>query len=227
MKKLFIVANWKSFKSQSEAVEWLSTFKQSEFQLNEIENKEIIICPQYPLIPLLYDDLIIGSEANEKLLIRLGSQNVSAFDEGAYTGEVTAKLLREFCAYTIIGHSERRQNIGETDEIVARKVAIANQYNITPIFCIQNKETPVPDGVDIVAYEPVFAIGTGNPDTPEDAEEVAKYIKEKYRVGFVLYGGSVDENDVRSFTSMEHVDGVLVGGASRDADKFSQIIKNA
>jgi len=226
MKKLFIVANWKSYKTQTEAADWLERFKETEFALSEIDNKEIIICPQFPLLPLM-SDLMAESQANEKLLLRLGSQNISAFEEGAFTGEVTGKLLSEFCAYTLIGHSERRKHLGETDELLAKKVITANEYNITPIFCIQNKETIIPKGVNIVAFEPIEAIGTGNPDSPEDAEFVAKFVKENNTVNTVLYGGSVNESDVKAFTSMEHIDGVLVGGASRDPEKFAQIIKNA
>lgn len=223
MKFILIVANWKSHKIQSEAIEWLRTIYLSPISA---ENKEVIVCPPFPLLALLFEyktELSLTGKHH----VSLGSQNISSNEEGAYTGEVSGRLLQEFCTYSIIGHSERRQNFSETDEILEKKVVIAKQYNITPIFCVQGKETKVPKGVSIVAYEPFFAIGTGNPDTPQDAEDVAKFVKEKYGVRYVLYGGSVSPKDVYSFTAMEHIDGVLVGGASLDPEKFIQIIKNA
>jgi triosephosphate isomerase len=223
MKFIFIVANWKSYKTQNEALAWLQAVHSSTISA---ENKEIVVCPPLPLLsPLLEYKIELGT--NDRLLIRLGAQNISPFDEGAYTGEVSGRLLQEFCAYSIIGHSERRQNFSETDEMLEKKVAMAKKYNITPIFCVQGKETIVPQGISIVAYEPVSAIGTGNPDTPGNAEAVAKYLKEQHAVNYVLYGGSVNADNVGSFTAMEHVDGVLVGGASLDPEKFIQIIKNA
>ncbi len=225
MKKLFIVANWKSYKTQKEAMEWLNLLGKADFSQYEIKDKEVILCPPFPLLPLLHD-LITNSFSNSDLLLRLGCQNISEFEEGAYTGEVSAKLISEFCHYAIIGHSERRTNFNEADDMLSRKVTISNRYNITPIFCIQGKETIIPEGVDIVAYEPISAIGTGRPDDPSDAEEVARYVKENHKVNTVLYGGSVDENDVKLFTSLPNIAGVLVGGASRDADRFSKIIKN-
>jgi triosephosphate isomerase len=225
MKKLFIVANWKANKTQSEAAEWMEKVQAVQFTVTEIDNKEIIICPAYPLLTLV-SDFISGSEASNKLLIRLGSQNLSQFEKGAYTGEVPINLLQEFCAYCIIGHSERRTNFNEIDDVLSKKVQIANQFNITPIFCVQGKDTVIPKGVTIVAYEPTFAIGTGNPDTPQNAEDVAKSIKEKSGVTYVLYGGSVRSEIVKSFTEKEHLDGVLVGGASLDSEQFTQIIKN-
>jgi triosephosphate isomerase len=223
MKFIFIVANWKSYKIQSEAYEWFESIYSSTVSA---ENKEVIICPPFPLLSPIFD-LKVDLSANNRLLIRLGSQNISPFDEGAYTGEVSGRVLQEFCAYSIIGHSERRQNFNETDEILGKKVEIAKKYNITPIYCVQGKETFIPSGISIAAYEPVSAIGTGNPDTPENAEDVAKYIKEKNSVNYVLYVGSVNAENVKSFTAMEHIDGVLVGGASLDVNKFIEIIKNA
>ena len=226
MKKLFIVGNWKSYKTKSEAIEWFTQFTNTSLVLADTENKIIILCPPFPLLATL-EDLIAKSINNTNLNLKLGCQNVSSFEEGAYTGEVSAKLLSGFCKYVIIGHSERRTNFKETDDQLRRKVELTKRFNMTPIFCIQGKETIIPDGVDVVAYEPVSAIGTGKPDDPIDAEEVAGYVKEKYKVSVVLYGGSVNENDVTSFTNQPHIDGVLVGGASRDAISFTKIIKNA
>lgn len=220
MKKLFIVANWKSYKTTKEAAEWLEEF--SNLQLTSTEEKEIIACPSFTVLP---DMKKIVSEKN--LPIKLGAQDISPFEEGAYTGEINAKQVKEFAEYALVGHSERRMKLGENDEMVAKKFQEASKNTIESIFCVQGVDTPIPEGVKIVAYEPVSAIGTGNPDTPENAEIVAKSIREKHAVEFVLYGGSVTGENVSDFTKMESINGVLVGGASLDANKFSQIIENA
>lgn len=220
MKHLFIVANWKANKTTPEAEEWFQTINSLQLTFNK-DNKEIIVCPSFTLLPLVRELIV-----NSQLSIVVGTQDISPFDEGAYTGEVNGKQIKEFTDYVIIGHSERRQNFKETDEMLIKKVLMAQKYLLTPIFCIQEQDTFVPEGVKIVAYEPVAAIGTGNPDTPENAEKVAKAVKEK-GVQFVLYGGSVNTQNVSSFTSMESIDGVLVGSASLDASEFGKIIQNA
>lgn len=218
MKHLFIVANWKSNKTAKEAEDWINKFKNANV---DIANKEIIICPPFTL---LYELNSVIKELN--LPIKLGAQNLSPFDEGAYTGEVNGKQIKEFTDYVIIGHSERRQNFKETDEMLIKKVQMAQKYLLTPIFCIQNKDTFIPEGVKIVAYEPIKAIGTGNPDASENAERIARVAKGK-GIQFVLYGGSVSSANVSIFTKMQNIDGVLVGGASLDASEFGKIIQNA
>ena len=219
MKKLFIVGNWKSNKTSLESKDWIQEFSIFNFQFSE---KEVIICPPYSVLSAMKALL-----DEKKTPIKFGSQDFSSFDAGAHTGEEPPALLKEYIAYAIIGHSERRNELGETDDLIARKVASATKYGITPILCVQGKETPIPQGVTIVAYEPISAIGTGNPATPEDAEDVAKYIKETHGVQYVLYGGSVTPEDVHGFTELPSVDGVLVGGASLDAEKFIKLIEAA
>lgn len=223
MKKLFIIANWKSNKTIEEAEKWLHDFAEVlKSDNSNIKNKEIIVCPSFTLL-----EHSRYCSANLKLPLKLGAQNISPFDRGAYTGEVFGSQIKEFAQYVIIGHSERRKNFSETNEMLAQKVLMAKKYNLTPIFCIQNEKTPVPQEIDVIAYEPPTAIGTGNPDTPENAEKVAGFIKEKNKdVTNVLYGGSVTSENVNSFTKMPNIDGVLVGGASLDLVEFSQIIKN-
>lgn len=212
----FIVANWKANKTSLEAKEWLQ-------EISNNANKEIIVCPPLTLLSDM-KSLI----ANYQLPITLGVQDISAFDEGAYTGEVNGKQIKEFADYVIIGHSERRQNFKETDEMLVKKVQMAQKYLLTPIFCIQDQNTFIPEGVKIIAYEPVGAIGTGNPDTPENADKTAQIIKDTHKnVMFVLYGGSVTSTNVSSFTKMPSIDGVLVGGASLDASEFGKIIQYA
>lgn len=224
MKHLYIVANWKSNKTALEAEEWLTYFK-NQFDQNNIDftNKEIIICPSFQALTLakqLVDNL--------KIPTKIGAQNISSFGPGAYTGEISGEQLAGIVQSVIIGHSERRINFAETDEILNTKTQNAIKYNLTPIFCVQNENIRVPQGVKIVAYEPVEAIGTGVPDTPENADKVASLIKQKNKeIVAVLYGGSVTSNNVNSFTSTENISGVLVGGASLDPAEFFRIIKNA
>jgi len=223
MKKLFIIANWKSNKTIEEAEKWLHDFSEilKSDNLN-IENKEIIVCPSFTAIE--HTNYCIK---NLNLLIKIGAQNISPFDKGAYTGEVNGEQIKEFAEYVIIGHSERRQNFSENNEELSKKVLMAKKYNLIPIYCIQNDQTSIPDGVEIAVYEPPSAIGTGNPDTPENAEKVAESVKEKTKAQHVLYGGSVTSSNVKTFTNMPNIDGLLVGGASLDPSEFLEIIKNA
>ncbi|SRR5260221_1894293 len=222
MKQLLIVANWKSYKTTSEAKEWLETLE-SRIKNYELGNKTIILCPSFTLL-----QHCIWFVRQFKLPIILGAQDVSAFPEGPYTGEVNAKQIKEFCAYVIIGHSERRQNFQETEEILAKKVQQAKEAGLKVIFCVQGTETKIPEGVEIVAYEPVSAIGTGNPDTPENANTVAEYIKtNNSSVLQVLYGGSITSENVHAFSNVSAIDGVLIGGASLDSEAFAHIVENA
>lgn len=219
MKRLFLVANWKSNKTSEEAREWIERITNCELR---ITNKEVIICPSFTLLQTIKDFI-----KREKLPFKIGAQNISPFDAGAYTGEINGKQIKEFADYVIIGHSERRTKFGETDEMLVKKAAQAFEAGLTPIFCIQNEDTPVPANVELVAYEPPTAIGTGNPDTPENAERVAKIVKERNpHIAYILYGGSVSAENIGSFVERENISGVLVGGASLDALKFATLIKS-
>lgn len=224
MKKLFIVANWKANITKDEATSWLQHFKEdSDMLRGEFEQKEVVVCPSFPVISQVKSYVDSNS-----LPLRIGSQDISRFGKGAYTGEVPGGILHEFIQFSIVGHSERREKFGETDEVVHEKAANVISANLLPIFCVQSERTRIPSGVSIVAYEPVGAIGTGNPDSPQNAERVAKQIKADYPdVEYVLYGGSVSEENVRSFTMMDNINGVLVGSASLDPAGFARIIKNA
>ena len=224
MKNLFIIANWKANKTEEEAIIWLEDFKKNMNHLaSQWEHKEVIICPSYSVLSVMKECI-----KKHELPLALGSQDVSQFGRGAYTGEVPVALINSYIRFCIIGHSERRTNFNENDEVLARKVSMVVGANLLPIFCVQNENTKVPEGVFLVAYEPVFAIGTGNPDTPENANKVAEEIKRKNKtVKYVLYGGSVNAKNVGSFTNQSSIEGVLVGGASLDAKEFIGIIKNA
>jgi len=222
MKNTFIIGNWKSHKTSKEATEWFeklaTLFKEETLSY---ENKTIILCPPFHLLPL------VSSLIHEhQLPLQLGAQDVSPFEVGAYTGEVAASQLREYVDYVIIGHSERRKYFGESDEVVAQKTKQALGAGITPLVCVQSIDTTVPHGVSMIAYEPVFAIGTGNADTPEDAEKVLQTFKDK-GMQITLYGGSVNPENVASFMKESAVDGVLPGTDSLDPDLFFHIIQNS
>lgn len=222
MSKVLIVANLKSYKNEIEAKNWLESFKKIKELNLDLSQKEIIICPSFTQL-FSFSSYFSSNNIN----VKLGAQNVSPYDEGAFTGEVNAKQVKDFATYVLIGHSERRKNFNETEGMLAKKVEMALSYNLIPIFLVQGKDNVIPEGVKIVAYEPVFAIGTGNPDTPESADTVATAIKTNRNDLQVLYGGSVKSTNVRSFTEKPNIDGVLVGGASLDAEEFIEIIQNA
>ncbi|MBI5044902.1 MAG: triosephosphate isomerase [Candidatus Levybacteria bacterium] len=228
MKKLFLVANWKEHKTLSEAHQFMISFLGNDLlsylAKNVSVDRKIILCPSFILLPelagLLHEFHLSGK-------IKLGAQNISPYPDGPHTGEVSARQIAEFASYVIIGHSERRREYNESDEILEKKVSAALEQNITPIFCVSDKDEFIPSGVTLVAYEPVDAIGTGSPDDPKSAQAVASYIKEKKHIHYVLYGGSVTSRNVDLYIQQPDIDGVLVGGASLDPVEFSQIIQNA
>lgn len=210
----FIAANFKVNKDGPEVDAWFRQFGEAHVDFPGT----IVVCPSMAFISQssrLIEDL--------ELPLKLGSQDVSQFGLGAHTGEVAAAQIKNLVEFAIIGHSERRAN-GETDETISKKVEQALEAGITPIFCVQNQDTPIPEGVKIIAYEPVFAIGTGIADTPENAGAVAQSIKAKGDY-VVLYGGSVNPQNVAGFLNHGSIDGVLVGGASLDVPSFLGIIK--
>ncbi len=215
-KRLWIIANWKSNKDIEEALEWVSKVGP---QVPKRDFLKVVVCPQFLAVEEVKKAVQVGN-----FPIMVGSQDLSPFPEGAHTGEEAAKDLSGLVELSILGHSERRKNFGETDEMVAEKVKQAGSQNIIPLVCVQGKETPVPEGCKLVAYEPVFAIGTGNPDTPEDANGVAESFKQKYGDLEILYGGSVTSENAKKFISQDSLSGLLIGGASLDAEEFLKVI---
>lgn len=179
---------------------------------------KVVICPSFVLLPTT------ASEISKLEGVELGAQDVSKFEEGQYTGEVSAKMLKDFVSYVIVGHSERRKHFGETDGDIALKIEQCLKHELTPIVCVSKVEQASTDKA-IFAYEPLFAVGTGEPDTPKNAQKFAE--KTKGKVGQnvrVLYGGSVNAENVKSFVSQPDIDGVLVGQASLDPKEFSEIV---
>ncbi len=217
-KNLWIIANWKSNKTIAEALDWVSYVGP---RIGKKENRQVVVCPSFVDVHEVKKAIIVG---NYPLLV--GVQDLSPFDTGAHTGEEAARVLKDFVDLAILGHSERRENFGETPEIVAKKAEQAKLHDIIPLVCVQNSGTPIPEGVKLVAYEPIFAIGTGNPDTPENANSVADSLKQKLGNDMeVLYGGSVTSENLRSFLNEENISGALIGKASLDPEEFVKIVE--
>lgn len=223
-KNIWIIANWKSNKTISEALEWVS---QVGSKIPKQDNLKVVVCPTFSALSEIKKAITVG---NFPLL--LGAQDLSPFGKGAYTGEEPAELLKQLISLVILGHSERRHNFSETDEMVVKKTEQALGNNVTPLVCVQDEETPVPEGCQLITYEPIWAIstgltntpGVGKADTPEDANKVASFFKQKYGTELeVIYGGSVDSGNVKDFVIQENINGVLVGKASLDAEEFIKI----
>lgn len=220
MKKLIFIANWKSHKTPQEATEWFENF--ARYIGRPTEDKEIMVCPPFALL-----DVCQKMAQKHTPFVQIGSQDISRFPEGAYTGEVSGKLIKSYATHTIIGHSERRQNFGDTDEVLLQKVLQAQANMLTPVYCVFKKDTLIPKGVSIVAYEPIESIGTGNAADPNTVEEITGFIKKQNGVSYILYGGSVTPENVSTYTNLPSIDGVLVGGASLDPQEFAQMIQHA
>jgi triosephosphate isomerase (TIM) len=225
-KTTWIIANWKSNKTIEEALEWVGKVGP---KISRKENLKVVVCPTFVALEEVKKAIQVG---NYPLLV--GAQDLSPFEEGAYTGEEAAEELAGIVDLCILGHSERRQNFKETDEAVAQKVKRAKEKDILPLVCVQGKETPVPEDCRMIAYEPISAIGTGNPDTPVDASQVSAHFQEKYKQSLksgdfgnnlvVLYGGSVTSSNARQFLEVKNLSGLLIGGASLDPEEFVKIV---
>ncbi len=216
-KNIWIIANWKSNETIAEALDWISIVGP---KIERRPNLKIVVCPTFTAIEEVKKVVVVSNFS-----IMVGAQDLSPYPEGAYTGEEAASILKQFVDLVILGHSERRQNFSETDDLIVKKTKQAIDNGIIPLVCVQGQETPVPEGVKLIAYEPVFAIGSGRPDTPEGASETAQFFKKKYGTDLeVLYGGSVTSQNLSGFISKPNISGVLVGGASLDAEEFLKII---
>ena len=223
MDKTLVIGNWKSHKTTGESLDFLKELKIHTVDVAVFSSKTVVLCPAFTSLSLCASFI-----KDNNLSIKLGAQHVSSFPEGSYTGEVNAKQIKEFAEYVIVGHSESRRDFHESDQDLEKQAEEANSTNLKVIFCVQDASTPIPQGVKIVAYEPVGAIGTGNPDTPENAENIISQIKSKRPdIEIFLYGGSVTGDNVKSFTQKSDISGVLVGGASLSVSQFLHIIHNA
>jgi triosephosphate isomerase (TIM) len=249
-RKLIIAANWKMNMGPSETGDFLKTFLAKIAPLTS--NCEVVVAPPFVSLP-------IASELVANSNVELAAQNVSQFDSGAYTGEVNVVMLKElYVRHVIIGHSERRSIYGETDAVINAKIKKAREANLKPIFCIgetlEEREagkleemlrTQVRGGLEgvsekdlldsVLAYEPVWAIGTGVTASPEQAQEAhafvrsllaelyGKEVSEKIRI---QYGGSVKAGNAAELMGQPDIDGALVGGASLEPQSFLDLIQN-
>jgi triosephosphate isomerase len=244
----FIAGNWKMFKTSPEAVE---TARRLVELVADTSGVDIMIAPVFTALDPV--SKVVGDSR-----VSLGAQNLHWEKEGAYTGEISADMLVSAgCQYVIIGHSERRQYFGETDETVNKKIRAAIAAGLVPVFCVGETEDEreagqtfsvldkqVKKGLEgyfakdlitlVIAYEPVWAIGTGKTATKEQAQEAHQYIRSLVEDNFgaalsgavrILYGGSVKPDNISQLMQMPDIDGALVGGASLDADSFSRIVK--
>lgn len=223
MQKTLIVANWKSNKTISEGLLWIEEFAQI---FKEQEGKEIIICPSFTLLYPLK-----AAIEDRKLDIKLGAQDVSFLREGPFTGEVNSRQLKELADYVIIGHSERRANLKEEEQIIFEKVRQAGKESLTSIFCVQDESTNLPQEDVIIAYETPMSISTSinskGIEDPENVLKVCKIFKSKKPNSPFLYGGSVDSSNVSKFTRHSEINGVLIGSKSLSPSEFFSIYENS
>ena len=248
MRRLIIAGNWKLNNSISEALDLVNCLKEKVYSVSEVD---IVVCPVFTAVNPV-------AEALKGSNIRVGGQDIFWEDKGAFTGEVSGSFLKDAGAdYVIIGHSERRQYFCETDEWVNKKLNAALRVGLKPIVCVGESleeresdktfaviERQLKGGFEgispkdmkdcVIAYEPVWAIGTGKTASPEQAQEVHSFIREQIAVMFgkeisqelrIQYGGSVKPSNAEELLSQEDIDGALVGGASLRADDFARIIK--
>ncbi len=249
-RKLIIAGNWKMNKTVAEGLALVNGIKR---EVKDVKEVDIVVCPPFTAL----------SEVSKAILdsnIRLGAQNMSEHNSGAYTGEVAAGMLKEFSArYVILGHSERRQYQKESDDLISKKAAAAHAASLKPIVCVgetlAEREAGQTESVlltqvrgslaglskqqmeeTIIAYEPVWAIGTGKTASSQQAQDAHAFIRSLLVKLFdetvarrvrIQYGGSVKPSNTRELMSLPDVDGALVGGASLEDRSFADIIKNS
>ena len=225
----YIIGNWKSNKSVAQAIDWIKEFALlwSKQPVNNAKVK-IILCPGYIHLTTL-NSLIDET----RIPLYLGLQDVSAYGSGTYTGAISSQMAKGLVSYVLVGHSERRRHFHETVKDFMLKVQQAHAVDLPVIYCVQDEQEAIPADCQIVAYEPVWAISSGDPyagksNRPENANRIAALIKKANPgVKSVIYGGSVIPDNVAGYAQTEHINGVLPGGASLDARTFFQLITNA
>ena len=247
MRKPIMAGNWKMYKTPAETTAFFEKFRPL---VAGSQHCEIVICPPFT-------NLAAAVAAAKGTRIQIGAQNLHWAKDGAYTGEISAPMIQASgCAIVLIGHSERRQYFAETNESVLKKTQAGLDFGLTPIVCVGERLeerdsgrteavlaeqiqggicglTPQQFAKIIIAYEPVWAIGTGKTATPEIAADAHRVIRQKVRSAFgneaadavrILYGGSVKPDNTKSLMAQPEIDGVLVGGASLDPVSFASIV---
>lgn len=249
MRRPIVAGNWKMNGSRASVADLVANVLAG---VDEVDNTEVVVCPPFILIPDVVQHL-------EGTAVKWGGQNLSEHDSGAFTGEIAADMLKDYgCDYCIVGHSERRSLYSETDQVVAKKFAKALECGLTPILCIgetlSQREKGATEAVlarqleavldhcaiesfatAVLAYEPVWAIGTGKTATPDQAQEVHGFIRDKLSMIDkkiaqeirIQYGGSVKADNAKDLFSQKDVDGGLIGGASLNAKDFLAICRAA
>jgi len=248
MRRKLIAANWKMYKTPEQAAQFMAAFLP---RVSGHSRDEIVVCPPFVDLPQVVD---LARDSN----VAVGAQNLHWEKEGAYTGEVSAPMLKAVgCTHVIVGHSERRQHFGETDDWVNKKLKAALASGLTAIVCVgevlEEREAGLTEDVlrrqcvnafreisaeegrrFTVAYEPVWAIGTGKTATPQLASEAHRVIRAEAAEAFgteaaealrILYGGSVKPENAKALMAEKEIDGALVGGASLSAESFAAIVK--
>ncbi len=242
-----IIANWKMNKTVKQSLDYVKKFKP---MVKDAKNT-VVLCPSYTSIYALSNEL-------KGTKIKLGAQDVFYENEGAFTGAVSCSMIKEFCDYVIIGHSERRTVFNEDNKMINKKLKAALANGLAPVLCVgetlSERQGHLTEWVVssqlrgaledinekdaqkiIIAYEPVWAIGGKESDSPEDAEEVhliikgmilKKYSKETAKKIIIIYGGSVNEKNIKKFAGKKSIDGFLVGMASWEPSGFSKIVKS-
>lgn len=251
-RKSLIVGNWKMNANHLEAIQMVQKLSY-RLELPDYERVEVVVAPPFTALRSL--QVVIEQD---RMMIGLGAQNTHWEDSGSFTGEVSPAMLAKLAVgHVIVGHSERRQHLGETDETVNRKTRAVLAHGMVPVVCVGESlderdsghaesvvvtqvkgaiaRLPIQDGARLsIAYEPVWAIGSGRSALPEDAGLMAEVIRETLLELFtsevaegvkVLYGGSVSPGNIKEFMAKNHIDGALVGGASLDPDKFAAIVR--
>ncbi len=249
MRRPLVAGNWKMNGSRAESAALVGALRQGVGPASKVE---VAVCPPFILIPLAAEKLA-GSA------VAWGGQNLSVHKAGAYTGEISGPMLKDYgCTYVIVGHSERRSLYGENDALVAEKYGVAQAAGLIPILCVgetlQEREANQTEAVvarqldavlaqhgigslrnAVIAYEPVWAIGTGKTATPQQAQDVHRFIRAKLAVGDkavadgvrILYGGSMKGSNARELLAQPDIDGGLIGGASLQAEEFLTICRAA
>lgn len=222
----YFIANWKARIDADSCLRWGEEFSNklnSDIQLKAKLRQgelQIIVCPPFPFLYLL------RSKIDNLENVCLGTQDISAFDEGTYTGEVTAKMLQNVIQYAIIGHSERRHFLNESEELIEKKINQAQQYHIEPIFCLRGIGDMIFPSVKMIAYEPIGAIWPGKNEDPQKVVDMKKKFSLTPKSIFI-YGGSVSDENVYDYVATNEIDGFLIGNASLDPARFLTLIKQA
>lgn len=242
MRRIF-VANWKMYKTRADAVEFLKAFIPL---LKRRSGREVVICPSFPVLETMARQ--IKSAGPKGKMVQIGAQNAHFEFSGAFTGEVSVDQLKEIgCTYVILGHSERRRYSEETDEMINKKVVSALRTGLTPIICVGESQMERKTGKTmavlkqqlrailaglsqkhkskvIIAYEPIWAIGTGLIPSLAQIEDTHQTIRQTSGISTVLYGGSVNPESIQNLLSSKEINGFLVGSASLDADSLAKMV---